>query len=451
MSRRLSLKIGVSGVRGIIGESLTPQLVTSFAAAFGTYAGTGPILVGTDTRPSRVMVKNAVMSGLLSVGCTPIDAGILPIPALQHHVPKAGAFGGICITASHNPIEWNALKFFGPDGILLRPNQALELTNLYHQGVYPRIGSDQMADVRTDESAIQSHRDAVLAAADVEAIRKRRFKVAVDCVNGAASHATPAFLFALGCEVVPIYTDPDATFPHPPEPLPENLGDLCAMVRGSGADIGFAQDADADRLAVIDENGIPLGEDSTVTLAIRHYLKRNPGPVVVNVSTSRMVDDVAAEFGVPVYRSSVGEINVVEAMLAHGAKVGGEGNGGVICSAINPCRDSYVAMALLLEALAEEGGTIRQMRERVPSYAIVKEKLLCPARGIAPALRKLQSLYHDAEFDLTDGLKAVWPDRWLSARASNTEPIIRLTAEAPTESDARALMHSALECLSPSA
>jgi phosphomannomutase len=250
--------------------------------------------------------------------------------------------------------------------------------------------------------------------------------------------------------VFPLYTDPDSPFPHPPEPLPENIGDLCSLVRNVGADLGFAQDADADRLAIIDQEGIPLGEDSTITLAVRHYLKRNPGPVVVNVSTSRMVDDVAAEFGAPVYRSSVGEINVVQAMFERDAAIGGEGNGGVICRAINPCRDSYVAMALILEALAEEGGTIREMRARVPSYAIVKEKLLCPARGIAPALRKLQGLYPDAEFDTTDGLKAVWPDRWLSARASNTEPIIRLTAEAPTESDARSLMHSALECLSPS-
>jgi phosphomannomutase len=451
MSKRLSLKIGVSGVRGIVGESLTPQLVTSFASAFGTYSGAGPILVGTDTRPSRVMVKHAVMSGLLSVGCTPIDAGILPIPALQHQVARAGAFGGICITASHNPIEWNALKFFGPDGILLRPNQALELTNLYHQGLYPRVASDSMAEILSDDSAIVSHREAVLAAVDVDKIRARRFRVAVDCCNGAAHRATPEFLSALGCEVFPLYTDPASPFPHPPEPLPENLGDLCALVRQSGADIGFAQDADADRLAVIDEAGIPLGEDCTVTLAIRHYLGKQSGPVVVNVSTSRMVDDVAAEAGATIYRSSVGEINVVESMLSHGARIGGEGNGGVICMDVNPCRDSYVAMALLLEALAEEGGTISEMRQRVPTYAMAKEKLECPARSINPAIRKLQSLFSDARFDLTDGLKAVWPDRWISARASNTEPIIRLTAEAPTESDARSLMHSALECLSPSA
>lgn len=451
MSRRLSLKIGVSGVRGIIGESLTPQLVASFSAAFGTYSGTGPILVGTDTRPSRVMVKHAVMAGLLSVGCTPVDAGILPIPALQYQVPRAGAFGGICITASHNPIEWNALKFFGPDGILLRPNQALELTNLYHQGVYPRVGADAMADIHLDDTAIRRHRAAVLSAVDADAIRKRRFKVAVDCCNGAAFQATPEFLEALACEVFAIYTDPSAPFPHPPEPVPENIDELCALVRERGADIGFAQDADADRLAIVDENGVPLGEDSTVALAVRHHLKRHPGPVVVNISTSRMVDDVAAEFGVPVYHAAVGEINVVQAMVEHGASVGGEGNGGVICSDVNPCRDSYVAMALLLEALAEEGGTIREMRERVPTYAIVKEKLECPARGITPALRKLQDLYREQTFDMTDGLKVVWPDRWLSARASNTEPIIRLTAEAPTESDARALMHGALECLSPSA
>lgn len=451
MPTPLSLKIGISGVRGIVGESLTPQLVTSFAAAFGNYSGAGPILIGTDNRPSREMIKQSAIAGLLSVGCTPVDVGIVPVPALMLHVRRSGSFGGICISASHNPIEWNALKFIGPDGIALRPNQANELTDLYHQGVYTRVAAREIADLRSDSSTLDRHRDAVLGAVDTDAIRARRFKVAVDCVNGAASRATPAFLRALGCDVFEIYTNPDEPFPHSPEPLPENIGRLCQLVQEKGADLGFAQDADADRLALVNERGETLGEDCTVALVLQHRLGKKPGPVVVNLSTSRMVDDIASEFGCPVYHTRVGEIHVVERMMECGAEVGGEGNGGVIIPAINPCRDSFVGMALLLEALAQAEVSLSNLRSRIPTYAMMKEKLICRARDIGPSLRLLKNLYASETLDLTDGLKVIWPDRWLHARPSTTEPIIRLLAEAPTESQARTLLMEAIECLCPTA
>jgi len=449
MPRTLSLKIGISGVRGVVGESLTPQLVTSFAAAFGTHCGMGPVLVGTDSRPSHEMVKHAVIAGLLSVGCTPVDVGILPVPSLQMHVRTTGAFGAVCISASHNPIQWNAVKFIGPDGILLRPNRADEVTDLYHQGVFPRVTSHEISEVREDDTAIQRHREAVIAAVDADSIRARGFRVAVDCCNGGASVATPAFLRALGCEVVELNTDPTAPFPHNPEPLPENIGDLCRAVRESGADLGFAQDADADRLAIVNERGEPLGEDCTVTLAIRDALHRKTGPVVVNISTSRMVDDVAAEVGATVHRTRVGEINVVERLLEIGATIGGEGNGGVIVPEINACRDSFVAMALVLEALAREGGTMSELRARVPTYAIVRERVGCAARYVATSLRKIERLYAERPQDRTDGVKVLWDDRWLLVRPSNTEPILRVEAEAPAEEEAQALVREALEALCP--
>lgn len=444
MRKPLSLKIGISGVRGIVGESLTPQLVTAFAEAYGTYAGAGPILVGTDSRPSREMVKQAVMAGLLSTGCTPVDIGIVPVPALQYHLRHTRALGGICITASHNPIEWNALKFFGPDGIILRPTQAAELVDLYHQGVYVRVNSRGIHTVKADDTAIANHQAGILRTVDAAAIRGRRLKVVADCVNGAASHATPQFLRALGCEVVELWTNPDEAFPRNPEPTPENISELCRLVRETGADLGVAQDADADRLALVDERGEPLGEEATLALAIRHVLQYNPAAraaVVVNISGSRMVDDVGAEFDTPVYRTRVGEVNVVEGLFAHNAVIGGEGNGGVIVPGINPCRDSFVAMALILEALTRNGGTLSALRATIPSYAIVKTKLHCPsARAIAPALRLVQDTYlDDATLDLIDGVKVIWPDRWVQARGSNTEPIIRVTAEAPTEAEAEAL------------
>ncbi len=447
MRKPLSLKIGISGVRGIVGDSLTPRLVASFAGAFGTYAGAGPILVGTDSRPSREMVKQAVIAGLLGAGCTPVDVGIVPVPALQLHVREAHAFGGICVTASHNPIQWNALKFFGPDGIILRPNQAAELVDLYHQGVYTRALADDIGTVRRDDTTLRRHREAILRAVDVAAIRRRKFRVAVDCCNGAASLATPAFLRALGCDVMEYYTNPDEPFPRDPEPTPEHIVELCRVVKLADAEIGFAQDADADRLAIVDETGAPLGEECTLALAVRHVLRRTPGPVVVNVSTSRMIDDVAAACACPVVRTRVGEVNVVEGMARHQAAIGGEGNGGVIVPAINPCRDSFVGMALILEALALDGGSISAMRARIPTYALVKAKLDCPARDIAPALRALQDRYAAETVDLTDGLKILWPDRWLQARGSNTEPIIRVTAEAPAEAAARALVAEAVGVL----
>lgn len=452
MKDELSLKIGVSGIRGIAGVTLTPQLVTSFAAAFGTNCGAGPILIGTDTRPSRDMLSQAAIAGLLSVGCSPVDLGIVPAPTLQMHTRRTEALGGICVSGSHNPQEWNALKFVAPDGVVLRASQFAQLLALYHQGVYPRVGADEIQEVSADDSAASKHREAVREAVDVEKIRQRRFKIVLDCCNGAASESAPRFLQELGCDVVSLHSDPDASFPRAPEPVPEELDDLCRRVTEVGADLGFALDADADRLALVDHRGQPLGEDCTVALVVRHVLmrKKPPGPVVVSMSTSRMVEDIAAEHGYEVERTKVGETNVVECMLKSGSRIGGEGNGGVVATDINPCRDGFVGMALMLEALAEEGGTLEALREQIPRYTIVKEKLPSRPRDVAPALRVLRRLYGDQELDLTDGLRVVWPDRWLHVRGSNTESVLRISAEARDSDTARDLVRSVMEYLRPS-
>ena len=449
MTNPLSLKIGLAGVRGIVGTSLTPQLVTSFAAAFGTFCGAGPIVVGTDTRPSREMLTHAAVAGLLSVGCTPVILGIVPLPTLQCHVRKIGAAGGVCITASHNPMEWNALKFLGADGITLRSNQFAELTDLYHQGLYPRVSSFRIQECRLDDSAVAAHRETILSAINEVAIRSRHFKVAVDCCNGAACRAAPEFLKALGCQVIELHTDPNAPFPRNPEPVPESLGALCQAVRESGADLGFAQDADADRLAVVNERGEPLGEDCTIALVLDHLLPRRPGPVVVSMSTSRMADDVAARHSSVIHRTRVGEVHVLERMLAIGSRIGGEGNGGVIAPAINPCRDSFVAMAYLLEALAETKSVISDLRSQLPSYAMVKHRIAGRSRDAASFLRLVRHLFRDDEMDLTDGVRVLWPDRWVHVRASNTEPLIRIIAEAPTETEASQLVQRVTEYLRP--
>jgi phosphomannomutase len=241
----------------------------------------------------------------------------------------------------------------------------------------------------------------------------------------------------------------DQPFPHNPEPSRQNIGRLCERVVESGSHLGFALDADADRLAIVNEKGEPLGEDCTVSIAVYRRLLLNPGPVVVNLSTSRMVDDIAAQAGCPVFRTRVGEVHVVEKMQQTGAEIGGEGNGGVIFRPVNPCRDAFVGMGLVLEALAALGGSMSELRQRLPRYSMVKEKLTCAGRDIAPSMRLLQKLYAGENIDLTDGVKVIWPDRWLHVRPSGTEPIIRLIAEAPKEPEARTLLLQALECLSP--
>ncbi len=449
MQREPRLKIGSGGVRGVAGESLTPQIIASIAAAFGAYCGPGPILVGTDTRPSGEMVTHAALAGLLSVGSTPVHLGIVPLPSLQFHLRVSDAVGGICISASHNPVEWNGLKFFGADGRILRPGQFSELTDLYHQGVYRRVRSELIRKVQSDDTAISRHLSAVLASVDRELIRSRGLKVALDCCNGAGAVAAPEFLRELGCDLVEVHTDPAGRSPREPEPIAENLTELCRAVREKGAVLGFAQDADADRLAIIDERGLPLGEDCTIALAADRVLARQKGPVVVSLSTSRLIEDVAGRHGCEVYRTAVGEIHVLERMLACGSPVGGEGNGGVILPQLNLCRDSFVAMALVLEALAESGAAVGELRRQWPGYAIVKRRIPCRARDAAAFLRLVRHFYRKDELDLTDGVMVRRPDRWLHIRGSQTEPVLRIIAEAPSEAEAQDLIRHALDYLRP--
>lgn len=444
-----SLKIGLSGVRGVIGESLTPQLVTSFAAAFGTYCGAGPILVGTDTRPTGEMVKLAAIAGLLSVGCTPVDAGNVAVPALMFHVRDASARGGIAIGGSHGSLEWSALRFIDAEGLTLRANQLAELTDLYHQSAYPRVRAADMPEVRADTTSASRHLRAVRQLVDVGLIRRAGFRVAVDPRGGTASASVGTLLNDLGCDVVAARAAAGTTDLRHHEPDEASLAAFGALVRESGAHVGFVQDLDADRLMILDERGVALGTDATVVLVVGRWLEREAGPVVASVSTSRMIDDVAAAFGCPVYRAPVGEAHVVEAMKLHGAEVGGEGDGGAIVARVHPCRDSFAALALVLEAMAVSGRTVSELMARVPRYAMARERLFCLGRDIAPSLRVIRELFRGEQIDFTDGVKVTWPDRWLLARASATDSLIRLEAEAPDHAAARALVNRVLEVLSP--
>jgi phosphomannomutase len=450
-----SLMISVSGVRGRVGESLTPEVVARFAAGFGAWAtarqasdGPTAIVIGRDSRVSGPMFHRAAVAALQSVGIRIIAVGVAPTPTIQLAVEHHHAAGGLAITASHNPIEWNALKFIGPSGLFLEAGEGAELRRLVESEI-PRVSWDRIGQIERDGHAIDRHVAQILALGiiNVEAIRKRRFKVALDCVRGAGGVIMPLLLERLGCEVAAINLEADGRFPREPEPVAENLGELEALVRSSGADIGFAVDPDVDRLSLVSEKGRAIGEDYTLGLAARVVLAHRTGPVVTNLSTSRIVDDLVADRGSSVIRTPVGEVNVATRMRDERAPIGGEGNGGVILQELHLGRDAPVGVALILQLLLEEGKPLSAIVARYPRYVIVKEKLERPGGPLDRVYESLRRVFGDAESDRQDGLRLSWRDRWLHVRPSGTEPVVRVIAEAPDEAQARQMIRISREQL----
>ncbi len=446
MARVHALKISISGVRGIVGDFLTPQLIESFAKAFGTFIRPGRVMVGRDTRTSGEMLLHAVCSGLLSTGCIPVDLGICSTPSVQIRTKETEAVGGIIITASHNPAQWNALKFIGKNGIFLDQYESRSVVEIYHDGNFRRCPDEEINKTRHDPHAIDSHLQKVINYVDADLIRAKQFKVAFDCCNGAGSLMTPKLLQELGCQLIPINTEPNGIFPREPEPTPQNITQLCSTTKLSGADIGFAQDADADRLAIINEQGEPIGEDYTLALAVQFVLSKTPGPVVVNLSTSRAVEDIARQYDCPIYWTKIGERNVIDKLLECHAIVGGEGNGGVMIPAIHPCRDSFIGMALVLQYMAETGHSISELVNTIPRYFMVKRKISLPSAQIFAIVETLKRQYAAAQIDVTDGLKILLDQQkaWLHIRPSNTEPILRVVSEATTQKEAEELNNKLL-------
>lgn len=435
-----TLKISISGVRGVVGDSLTPKLLTRFAQAFGTHTGSGTIVIGRDPRTSGEMVKHAVVAGILSTGNRVVDIGVCPVPTVQLQVRHRRAQGGIAITASHNPAEWNALKFIGSSGLFLDAGQARELLDIYHQGEYTKVGGAELRTVEQVEGATDLHIKKILDVLGPLPQTSRKLRVVLDSCNGAGSLVGPKLIEALGAEVIRLNTTPDGSFPRPAEPLAENLGDLCRLVKEHQADVGFAQDMDADRLAIVSDKGEAIGEDYTLVLAMLYVLGREKGPVVANLSTTSSLQDVAKEFDCPVFLTKIGEVNVTDAMQQHNAVIGGEGNGGVIYPRINFARDSLVGMALVLHLLAESGKSVSELLETVPRYSIVKDKMACPSDRIASVLRMVRQQFAEFQMDTRDGVKVLTPEGWFLVRGSNTEPIIRVVAEAKSEDRAREIV-----------
>ncbi|MCI0597417.1 MAG: phosphoglucosamine mutase [candidate division Zixibacteria bacterium] len=423
--------VSVSGIRGIVGESLTPEIITNYTYAFARLIKKGAVAVGRDTRPSGVAIENLVVDNLMAAGIDVLTLGIVPTPTLEMAILEKKLAGGVMVTASHNPAEWNALKFFGAESTFLTPKEVEKLKKLTKTLPVRKISGKQ-GKKTSWEGAVKAHIEKILALKLVkkEKIAARRFKVVVDCVNGAGYHALPMLLERLGCEVAAINITQDGRFPHNPEPIPENLGQLEAKVRELGAEVGMATDPDADRLALVSAAGKAIGEEYTLALAVDYVLSQKPGPVAVNLSTSQMNDEVAKKYGQKCHRTPVGEAHVAMALKKYGGIIGGEGNGGVILPQLHPGRDALVGAALVLSFLAESGKTLAQAVDGLPRFSFIKAKgTLAPKSDIKGKLVKIEKLHPNGRKDKRDGLWLGFPEGWFQVRLSNTEPIWRLAVE----------------------
>ncbi len=442
---KTNLIFSISGLRGIVGEGLTPGLVVKYASAFGS-SFRGKIVVGRDTRNTGEMIKSLVTSSLISVGCEVVDIGICPTPTVELAVLDSKAQGGIAITASHNPIEWNALKFLNSEGMFITEAQKNKIEKLAQNQILKFAPWNRLGKIKQDNSQIEKHIDKILnlALINTEKIREKRFKVVIDCVNGAGSFASPILLEKLGCAVIKINCENTGSFPHPPEPVAENLTQLCEAVRQNQADIGFANDPDADRLAIVSEKGEVIGEEYTLVLATKYVLSKKKGPVVVNLSTTKMIDEVAKLYNAPVYRTKVGEANVGLKLKQIKGIIGGEGNGGVILPELHYGRDALVGMALILSYLAESVLTVSQALQQIPKYHMLK-KTFPINQKFEKSLQRFKAKYRRNSINNEDGLRIDFPESWLHIRKSNTEPIARVISEAKDKKVAEELVSSTLK------
>ena len=434
----------VSGLRGVVGTDLTPEVAAHHAAAFGQIMKRRPIVVATDTRPTGAMIKEAAISGLLAVGCDVIDIGIAPTPTVPLAVTRYRAAAGVAITASHNPVEWNALKFLGSAHDSLQPRLIESVYRLADGNAISYRPWNKIGRRTPGKGILKLHVDKVcsLKAVDTRAVARERPTVVFDGCGGAAWEYGPALLRRLGCRVYPIHCTVGPRFPRGAAPVPRNLKALCAAVRKTKADIGFAVDPDSDRLAIVDEKGCPLGEERTLVLAVYWVLSKTPGPVVTNMSTTRAVMDVASGFGQAAYTSKVGEANVAAMMKARRAIIGGEGNGGVIMPALHPGRDALLGMALILSLLANTKAAISSISAGLPIYYDAKKTVPRP-NDLPDRLSRFASRYVKEHQDDRDGIKVALEDGSIHVRPSNTEPIVRISAEARTRARAKELLAEA--------
>ncbi|MBS1260907.1 MAG: Phosphoglucosamine mutase [Calditrichaeota bacterium] len=443
-----TLMTGIAGIRGVIGDGLSPEVVARYGAAFGTFLKGGKVVVGGDTRQSRHMVRSALFAGLTATGCEVIDLNLATTPTVELMVAHLGAAGGVCVTASHNPVAWNAMKFLDQRGRFLGPEQGSEVNRIFEEGTFDYADTQHLGKVIVRKNGgVDYHIKAVLdnEFIDVSAIRRNQFRVALDGVNSVGNLIVPNLLHDLGCDLRKVHGDLSGEFGREAEPVPENLGDLCELVNSEGMDIGFALDPDGDRLAIVNENGQPIGEELTLALAVKHVLALRKGPVVINFSTSRATEEIARAAGVDVYRTPVGEAHVAAEMDRVGAIVGGEGNGGVMLPAVHANRDALVGIGLVLSMLATNGEPLSVLVSRLPQYSLIKRK--APAAGLNPGgiRERIRGAFPDPQgVDERDGIRVDLEHAWVHVRPSNTEPIVRIFAEAKSKQAAHELAERAI-------
>lgn len=432
----------VSGIRGVVGETMNPDLILRIGAAFAKYCKKGRIVIGRDSRITGDAIAGMVESVFALSGCEVIDVGIVPTPTVQIMVEELKADGGVVISASHNPIEWNAFKLINSSGTFLNSIEMNKFFNLMDsEFIYEKW--NRIGRIIKNTNANDIHISRAVGAVDIEKIKRCNFRIALDSVNGAGSKITQDLLKALGCRVFPINCEITGTFPRGAEPLAENLSALSDTVKKGSVDIGFAQDPDADRLAIVDEHGKPVGEEITIALVVEHLLSREPGRVVINLSTTKTVEDIAVKYNSPVVRTKVGEINVVDEMRRRGARIGGEGNGGVISPEVHLGRDSLVGIAYILEMMAERGKTISGLVDDLPRYSMKKGKVKIGKTNVATSIKKIKTQFKQEKISELDGLridfirKGQFQGGWVHLRSSNTEPIFRVISEGRDEKQAK--------------
>lgn len=447
----MALMISVSGIRGIFGTHLTPENLVTFTAAYGTWLGGGKVVVGRDSRATGQICEDIVCATLQSTGCDVIKVGIATTPTVAMGVLRHQASGGIILTASHNPAQWNALKLLNDKSEFLDADQGSEVLNIAENGAFSYQLFDAIGSITVDETIQKYHIDEILKLPyiDTDLIRKHGFTVAVDAVNGAASHSLPALLEELGAKVHKIHCTPNGIFPHNPEPLPEHLTEICEFVKANQCDLGIVTDPDGDRLALVDENGRLFGEEYTQVMAFDLLLSKKRGAIATNLSSSRASDDIAKKYGQVCHRSAVGEINVVKVMQEKNALIGGEGNGGVINPDLHPGRDALVGAAMALQLLAEKNQNASAYRDTLPHYEMSKQKLELAALGVDAdeLLDKVASAFIDLKPNRVDGVKIDFDEGWVHFRKSNTEPIVRVYSEANSKEKAEELAEKVISMI----
>jgi phosphomannomutase len=441
------LIISISGMRGLIGQNLFPETAVAYGAAFAAFLRSHhpgkpslAVAIGRDSRPSGQMICSAVTAGLTGSGVNVVDLGICTTPGVGIMLRQLGCDGGVIITASHNPTPYNGIKLLMDNGIAPAPEIANQIIQLYRDRRFAFCDAMTCGQVVQNTQTSRVHVDKVLALVDKDRIASKRFNVVLDSVNGAGGPAGLLLLEELGCNMIPMNIEPTGLFAHTPEPTAENLVTLCDQVKQAKADIGFAQDPDADRLAIVDENGTYIGEEYTLALAAKYIYAKQTGPAAANLSTSRMIDDIAAAAGQNVIRTPVGEANVAKAMIENNCVIGGEGNGGVIDLRVGPIRDSLTAMAMVLQLMAETGKTLSQLAEQIGGYAIYKAKYPADRPTAQRVIEQARKLFPDAVLNTSDGCRFDLPEGWIHIRTSNTEPIMRIIVETKDAEIARTWM-----------